>query len=260
MSTSHRGSTTSKYGFGWLPDAPDSRDYTYDPLRETLQRLPKRVDLRNLCPAVYAQESLESCSANAVAAAVQFDLMRENRKRVIFPSRLFLYYNARAIEGTTRQNTGTSVRDTIKSVAKLGVCPESLWPYIEKNFRRKPPRKCYAKAIKDRVVEYRRVKRNIDHFRACLASGYPFVFGFTAYDLFRDVVWESGQLEMPRPHEGKLGSHAVMAVGYEHDRKRLIVRNSWGREFGFDGYFTMPYEYLKHEAYSSDFWTIRFVS
>lgn len=195
-----------------------------------------------------------------MAAAVEFDLMREAGKRVIFPSRLFLFYNTRAIEGTTRQNTGTSVRDTIKSVAKVGVCPESLWPYIEKNFSHKPPKVCYAKATRYRAVEYRRVHRNIDDFRACLASGFPFIFGFNAYDLFRDVVWESGRLEMPRSHEGKLGRHAVMAVGYEHDRKRLIVRNSWGRGFGLRGYFTMPYGYLTREDYSSDFWTIRVVT
>lgn len=218
------------------------------------------VDLRRRCPPVYRQEGLDSCTANAVAAAVEFELMRERGKRVIFPSRLFLFYNTRAIEGTTRRNTGTSVRNAIKSVARQGVCPESLWPYVEKNFNHKPPRECYEKATKYRAVEYRRVRRNIDDFRTCLASGYPFVFGFTAYDLFRDVVWESGRLEIPGPHEGMLGKHAVMAVGYEHDRRRLTVRNSWGPGYGLKGYFTMPYEYLEREDYSSDFWTIRVVS
>jgi C1A family cysteine protease len=65
---------------------------------------------------------------------------------------------------------------------------------------------------------------------------------------------------MPGPHEGMLGKHAVMAVGYEHDRRRLTARNSWGPGYGLKGYFTMPYEYLEREDYSSDFWTIRVVS
>jgi C1A family cysteine protease len=252
--------TNSKHGFGWVPDKPDPRDYQYSAPDEILRRLPKRVDLRRSCPPVYSQEGLDSCTANAVAAALEFELMRERGKRVIFPSRLFLFYNTRAIEGTTRRNTGTSVRDAIKSVARHGVCPESLWPYVEKNFNHKPPKRCYEKATRYRAVEYRRVRRNIDDFRACLASGYPFVFGFRAHDLFRDVVWDTGRLEMPRPHEWPLGMHAVMAVGYDHDRKRLTARNSWGPTFGLKGYFTMPYEYLQREDFSSDFWTIRVVS
>ena len=46
-----------------------------------------------------------------------------------------------------------------------------------------------------------------------------------------------------------------MAVGYDQRQKRFIVRNSWGIEWGQQGYFTMPYAYL--ETLADDFWTIR---
>lgn len=249
-----------RHGFGWKRDLPDDRDFHYVPPPGALQGLPKHKNLRDRCPPVYFQKGLNSCSANAVAAAVEFDLIKERKTRVIFPSRLFLYYNTRAVEGTVRSNVGVSIRDVIKSVAKLGDCPESLWPYVEKKFRTRPPKSCYRNALKYRLVQYQRIHRGIEDFRTCLASGYPFVFGFLAHQKFQDVVKRTGRLEMPSQGERVIGHHAVLAVGYEEPQRRFWVRNSWGPRFGRAGYFTMPYEYLLSEYLSSDFWTIRVVT
>ena len=254
-----RKATTTEHGLGWKKDKHDARDYHYLP-EIPAKDLPKRVDLRPFCPPVYNQKRLNSCCANSVAAAVEYDLMKQKHQRVIFPSRLFLYYNVRAIEGTVRENVGAYVRDAIKSVAQNGDCPESLWPYVEKKFRRKPSPRCYSSATKYDAVEYRRIHRKMDDFRSCLASGYPFVFGFLVHQRFRDVVNKTGVLEMPRRGEHVLGGHAVLAVGYDHPGQRFIVRNSWGPKFGLGGYFMMPYEYFLKKHLTDDFWTIRVVS
>ncbi len=225
-----------------------------------MDNLPRKVDLRPFCPPVYDQKGLNSCSANAIAAAVEFDLMKEKRKRVIFPSRLFLFYNSRAIEHTEKADDGVYIRDAVKAVARHGDCPEDHWPYVEKKFATKPPAKCYAGALKYKAVEYYRIHREIEDMLACLASGYPFVFGFTAHEKFRDLVKKTGRLEMPAPGEKVIGKHAVLAVGYDDPNGRLIVRNSWGPRFGLRGYFTMPYGYILKEDLTADFWTIRVVS
>lgn len=94
--------------------------------------------------------------------------------------------------------------------------------------------------------------------RACLASGFPFVFGFTVYDAFdTPAVAKSGVLNLPKAKERPLGGHAVMAVGYDDTVKRFTVRNSWGPDWGRKGYFTMPYDYLADRNLSDDFWTVR---
>jgi C1A family cysteine protease len=96
--------------------------------------------------------------------------------------------------------------------------------------------------------------------KGCLASGYPFVFGFTVYDSFESQqVANTGIVPMPASGESVVGGHAVMAVGYDDSQHRFIVRNSWGSGWGMQGYFTIPYAYLTEANLSSDFWTIRLV-
>lgn len=185
--------------------------------------------------------------------------MRQRHRRVIFPSRLFLFYNARAMEHRERTNEGVFIRDGIKAVARFGDCPESLWPYVEHRFPVRPPDRCYRKALKYKAVQYYRIHRDLGDLRSCLASGYPFVFGFNAHEKFQTVAKHTGFLQMPSPGEKVIGKHAVLAVGYDDARRRLMVRNSWGRRYGLDGYFTMPYEYLLKKDLSADFWTIRVV-
>ena len=96
--------------------------------------------------------------------------------------------------------------------------------------------------------------------KGCLASGYPFVFGFSVYESFEgDEVAKTGNAPMPNPQEKLLGGHAVLAVGYDDSQSRFIVRNSWGESWGMKGHFTIPYSYLLDENLSDDFWTIRIV-
>jgi C1A family cysteine protease len=254
-----RVSTERAHGFGWKKDPHDHRDWHYE--RPTLQKkLRAKVDFRPECPPVYEQKGLNSCSANAVAAAIEFELKKQKLLRVISPSRLFIYYNSRAIERTEKSNTGVYIRDAIKAVASKGDCPESLWPYVEKNYPVRPPEVCYQKALRYQAVKYYRIHRDLDDLRACLDSGYPFVFGFTAHEGFQGPVKKTGVLELPSPGEKVIGKHAVLAVGYNDREKRFYVRNSWGPRFGLKGYFTMPYAYLLRPHLTADFWTIRVVS
>jgi C1A family cysteine protease len=251
--------------YGWIPDLPDVRDHLYAAPPEVLTRLPPKVDLRAQSPIVYDQGQLGSCTANAIAAAIQFDRMKQNLNDAakLVPSRLFIYYNERVIEGTAQQDSGAQIRDGIKTVAKQGACFESgpnAWPYTIPNFTEPAPEACYEAALADRVVQYSRLMPSLNQLRGCLAAGYPFVFGFTVYQSFEtDHVAKSGIVPMPAAGEEVVGGHAVMAVGYDDSQQRFIVRNSWGPNWGLDGYCLMPYGYLTERSLASDFWTIRMI-
>ena len=125
---------------------------------------------------------------------------------------------------------------------------------------RKPPTLVYKDAAQDKATHYLRLTQLANQLKGCLASGYPFVFGFTVYESFEGPdVAKTGKAPMPNPSEAVLGGHAVCAVGYDDAQQRFIVRNSWGPGWGMKGYFTMPYTYLLDPLLASDFWTIRMV-
>ncbi|HET6516215.1 MAG TPA: C1 family peptidase [Thermodesulfovibrionales bacterium] len=245
-----------KNGYGWVPDLPDQRDFLYSAVRRIPRKLPKSNDLRPLCSAVENQGELGSCTANALAGALEF-LERKDSVSFVDCSRLFIYYNERAIEHSIQSDSGAMIRDGIKTLAKQGVCSEKIWPYIESKFTVKPTAACYKEALLRQITSYHRIL-TLDEMRACLAEGFPFVFGFTVYESFESQqVAKTGVVNMPKPKERVVGGHAVLAVGYDDTQKRFIVRNSWGTDWGKKGYFTMPYDYLADRNLSDDFWTIR---
>jgi C1A family cysteine protease len=246
--------------YGWIPDLPDQRDKTYSAPARVLKALPSKVDMRPQCPPVYDQGQLGSCTANAIAGALEFLQMKQGEK-AFAPSRLFIYYNERVMEHSVSEDAGAMIRDGIKSVAKLGAPPEIPdWPYDIRKFRDKPTPKAFTDAKKYQALLYQSVDPKIDQLRGCLASGFPFVFGISVYESFESAaVAKSGNVPMPRPSEKNLGGHAILAVGYDDQKKRFIVRNSWGTEWGMEGYFTLPYDYLLNNDLADDFWTIKLV-
>src|SRR5436853_3992768 len=92
--------------YGWIPDLPDQRDQFFAAPFQALQSLPHSVDLRPSCPAVYDQGQLGSCTANAIGGAIEFDQLKQHLAQTFTPSRLFIYYNERVIEGTVDADSG----------------------------------------------------------------------------------------------------------------------------------------------------------
>src|SRR5205085_7612477 len=146
----------------------------------------------------------------------------------------------------------------IKTVNKQGACREkATWPYDISKFTLKPPAPAYAEAADHKVVGYQRIIRDLHQMKGCLASGYPFVFGFSVYSSFMShAVATTGHAPLPNPHAEEMeGGHAVAAVGYDDAHHRFICRNSWGTGWGMKGYFTLPYAYLLDANLSDDFWS-----
>jgi len=242
--------------YGWIPDLPDQRDFLYSAIHPLPGTIPPAIDLRECCSPVEDQGKLGSCTANALAGALEF---LEKKDGIPYQdlSRLFIYYNERLLEHSVRVDSGAMLRDGIKTLAKQGVCPEKKWPYVISKFDRRPPVACYHEALEYQITSYERIL-TLDEMLACLADGFPFVFGFSVYESFEtSEVTRTGKVQMPQPEERVLGGHAVMAVGYDETEKRFIVRNSWGTGWGMNGYFTMPFAYLADRGLSNDFWTIR---
>jgi C1A family cysteine protease len=222
-------------------------------------------------PPVYDQGQLGSCTGNAIAGAMEYERDRQGLSEFA-PSRLFIYYNERALEGTVSSDSGAVIRDGIKVVNTDGVCPETLWPYDVGMFAVKPPKRCFVAAQADRAVQYLAVQ-TLGDLKDAISSNLAVVFGFTVYESFESqAVAQTGVMPMPKRGETTVGGHAVVAVGYSDPKSNVIVRNSWGASWGDHGYFYMPYQYLTGSPVNpdnapingahlaSDFWAIELVS
>jgi C1A family cysteine protease len=242
--------------FGWLPDRPDVRDYRYKVEAPQLAALPPRVDLRQGCSPVEDQGELGSCTAHALVGALEFLEKKAGDATPTNLSRLFLYYQERLVEGTVDSDSGAFLRDGIKVLNRIGTPAESAWPYRIEKFTRRPTVTASRKAGAHRITLYERID-TLAQMRACLADGYPFVFGFTVYESFEsEAVARTGAVNMPSGAEEELGGHAVLAVGYDDATGRVLVRNSWGVDWGDGGYFTLPYDYVQSRDLSDDLWRV----
>jgi C1A family cysteine protease len=243
---------------GTTRDRHDPRDHVHEPPARFVRNPPQRVDLRPHMPPVYNQGHLNSCSANAIAAALWFEERYHHRRpRNPSPSRLFIYYNERAIEGVLAHNDPVSLRDGYKTVARDGVCSERMWPYEVHRFQKRPDARCREAAKAHRAVRYARVAQTLGSMRACLAAKRPFAAGFAVHRTFTSrLVRHTGVVPIPTHLDPGLGGHAMLVVGYFEDSRHFIVRNSWGRAWGDGGYCYMPYHYLLDPDLAWDFWTV----
>jgi C1A family cysteine protease len=242
--------------YGWRPDVPDYRDrYKVSPPPSV--ELPPKVDLRDICPPVFDQLSLGSCTANAILAAYACISKKHNQPTEAL-SRLFLYYNERVIEDTVAYDSGAQIRTGIKCLSKHGCCHEEAWPYDINRFIESPPDSCYKQGSDHQVLEYSRLQRSALSLKHNLSQGYPFVFGFMVYDsIEKPEVAKTGIIQMPRNTEQPMGGHAVMCAGYDDASGHYLILNSWGPGWGDKGYCYLPYEYMHNPDLSDDFWSIR---
>jgi len=219
-------------------------------LKATAQ--PTTIDLRSKIPIMYDQGELGSCTANALCYSYMYN---DPSYR---PSRLFLYYNERALDGNIQIDAGSSLSQGINALQKYGVCQDVTWPYIINKFTNKPNTVAYSEAVKHEVLTASRVTQTLSSLKGCLQIGQPFVVGIAVYQSFEsDVVTNTGYVPLPNTNkELFLGGHAVICVGYNDTRQVWIMKNSWGSSWGAGGYFYLPYAYLTSQSLAGDIWKI----
>lgn len=227
--------------------------------------LPPLVDMTGLCSPIQDQGSAGSCTSHAMSGMLEFLELQDFRAKISMqpeefagvglqhPSRLFIYYNERIIEGTPDQDSGASIADSVRSVVQYGFCNENLWAYNLGRLLEKPNEPAYQQALRHRCSNYRSLQ--LTDLQPCLAGGNPFIMGIPVYQSFesqRTAV--TGIVPMPMRGEQLLGGHAICVVGYSDSEQQFICRNSWGSSWGMNGFFRMPYAYIVD--YASDFWTV----
>jgi C1A family cysteine protease len=248
--------TNNEYALDpWFRDPPDPRDHIFEQPDTII--FPKTVDLRPFCDVVYNQYKASSCVANALAAMLTYKELRKNKNAPMI-SRLFIYYNAREYLNLHTEDKGATIRGGIKTLAKFGAPEESEWRYDIFKVNAKPPPEVYEKALARRVIQYSSV-RTLEDILYNLACDNPVVFGFDCPASFMEIglgsINKTGIFTYA-PNEPMVMGHAVLAIGYDLEKEHLIIRNSWSKVWGDNGYYYMPFSYIT-SGYCSDFWVIK---
>jgi C1A family cysteine protease len=256
----------------WKKDEHDQRDLILkSSSTDILHSSPFMIDNSKFCSPIDDQGPIGSCTAHVCTAIVEYNDNRFGAKSGYNNlSRLFQYYVARELEGTVNQDSGASMRRSIKALNKFGTIDESLWGYDITKFAMKPPASAYEDARLHKVLDYYRITNgDIVTMKAALTTGYLIAFGTLVFKHFLDTeTAQTGIYSLPKPDDVADGGHAITMVGFD-DRMTIKnkneqvttgafkIRNSWGEKWGQNGYFWMPYEFFTTPGYTMDFWVVR---
>ncbi len=287
-------SIASVKGKGWLKDLPDFRDNNPStghltigqkargvkhPVNEILSKIQKtkdaasitNIDLRKWCSPIEDQGQLGSCTANAGVGLYEY-FERRAFGKYIDGSRLFLYKVTRNLLGWTG-DSGAYLRTSMAAMALFGIVPEKYWPYVIQRFDDEPTAFLYSYAQSYQALTYYRLDtvgvtkhHLLESIKEHIANGLPLIFGFTCYSSIG--LADDGKIPFPDPNENVEGGHAVMAVGFDDTMQisnpgnqnntttgAIMIKNSWGTEWGEHGYGWLPYEYILR-GIAVDWWSM----
>jgi hypothetical protein len=208
------------------------------------------ADFFRYCPPIFDQGPFNSCVGNALIAALEFDAIKLAGKRTPL-SRAMAYWNARRESGITGDN-GCFIREAIKAAVRVGVCPEALWAYVPINIDRTPDGYAFANADDYRMVRYIKLS-GLTEVKAYIKAAFPVIFGATVFTAIDDVG-QDGMIPLPGGTDKPLGGHGLMACAWSDARRMIGGPNSWGRGWGDQGRYWMPYEYF--ERFAGEIWAI----
>ena len=252
-----RKRTMQKRNFGLKRDTPDERDFVFAP-KYKLEPLPETTERKNFksFPFRWDQDRIGSCTGHGGSAGFIKALIT-NDQPIFEPSRLFAYYNART-DDCKNEDSGASIRDTIKGLNRYGLCKEKTWPYDIYKFANKPSSEAYVEGEKHQVLFYYRIYPvTKEAIMSAIYEGYAVVYGQILYESFMSAeVAVTGIVPYPKKcKEDEVGGHCKCVLDYEP--VGVFELNSWNKSWGIDGGCLIPWKYILDPKLSFDFWVIK---
>lgn len=207
--------------------------------------LPKSADLKRYFPPIKNQGKQGACSSFSLTSVFEYFLNNETQIKDDM-SEAYVYYNAREIQGDTSIDEGANLYNVIRGMADKGVCLEELCPYDPAVFDKRPSDDAYEDGKEHTVSTATDVPVTVEAVKSAINDGYPVVGCFRIFNSLQDNT--NGYIPLPTDEERrqeKESFHAMVICGYNDRHGHFIVRNSWGTDFGDNGYCYLPYSYLR---------------
>lgn len=228
---------------GAIKDAPDTRDF---PIRAVMRpvQIPDAVDYEKRMTAIKDQGHRGACVSFAAAAVKEYQERKQHQRNITIDfSEEWLYKQIRQPGG------GAFCRDAFKVLTHTGVPKEKYMPYDTKinddsqETPFNPSKTGIYNASFYKAEAYARLDTIQDMCESLVING-PFMLGidwhkcwFTPRDKFIDGYPVLINLECPI-----VGGHALAVVGYDLTNKVFKIRNSWGDDWGKNGYAYLAFE------------------
>jgi C1A family cysteine protease len=249
--------------YGYKTGLPDHRDHKFS-FSGSPSNLPPTFSLAQWDSIVFDQGQLGSCTANAISGALKTWMVKNDYKYPYVPSRLDIYYQERVLEGTVNQDAGAIIRDGFKVINDMGVCPEDEnsqwnWPYDISKFTQAPPPSCEADGMLHKCLSYAQVNQDKASIQSALINGFPLVIGISVFEQIESSQCaKDGIITVPGLFDAPIGGHALRVSSY--DENYVSGPNSWGKSWGDNGYYHLPWAYVLNPQLCSDIWSVGLIT
>lgn len=208
-------------------------------------------DIRGDLTSIKDQGKRNTCVAFAATAGHEY-----LKKNDLDLSEEFLYWGCKKYDGQLFDN-GTSLNSAVYCLKNYGQPGEEHWPYdptcTVSSSSYYPSKEAWEEAKKNMVIYGERIPIDIDFVKQILSKNYAVIIGIVLFEEFFRPL--NGLVDYPQNTSQQYGGHAVLVTGWDDDLNNgvFVIRNSWGEQWGLDGYGFIPYSYFMR--FTVDAWS-----
>lgn len=216
--------------------------------------IPPSVDMRSFYGPAVNQGSLGACSTFATIALYEGVANRNGDGNRLKLSEAFLFYHSNVATG--RVEEGSNFSEQFEILADKGACRSELFEYSDTDLDSEPDADAVADALEHRLLralelplertghKFDDMEKNHRLITSALAEGFPVGLSLRIPEKFGSEGPNIGRPTDEDISNDLLSNHAMTIVGYDEQAKFYIVRNSWGAEFGDQGYCYISAAYI----------------
>jgi len=222
-----------------LPSPDDARDYNVATQLSHYPGLtvPKKLDYSTDMLPIRNQGRQGACYAFAASSMKEWQEKKDNNLNVYLSPQFFYNHRFNVYDENDNNDGGMYSRDVMKLLQTVGFCRESKFPYNTQtttNMKKDDIPNDIKEEAKNYIIKnYARVS-TIEDLKKSLVVNGPCIITVPTYNTGTRMWKKLSETQKRR------GGHALLIVGY--NKSGFIIRNSWGYNWGNDGYCTFLYE------------------